>query len=99
MTIKEINICILIILMFGISSNAKETKYKVADIPKEILENARSVVRNEEVVLEVKSINNATLNMTYAITILNKNGLTDAYFKELLYKIQKIQRGKGSVFD
>lgn len=78
---------------------AKETKYRVADIPKELKENARSIVRNEEIILAVKSRNNATLSVTYAITILNKNGLEDAYFTELYDKFTKIKGVKGRIFN
>lgn len=85
--------------MLVVSVYAKDIKYKVADIPKELKENARSVVRNEEIILEVKSLSNATVNVTYAITILNKNGLEDAYFHEFYDKFTKLSGIKGRVFD
>ena len=88
-----------IILVFAGTINARDIKYKVADIPKELKENARSVVRDEEIVLEVKSLTRATLNVTYAITILNKNGLEDAYFHEFYDKFRKISGVRGHVYD
>ena len=92
---------ILIAFFFILTGSAftKETKYRVADIPKELKENARSVVRNEEIVLEVKSLSNAVVSVTYAITILNKNGLEDGYFHELYDRITKIKGVKGHIFD
>ncbi len=78
---------------------SKEIKYKFADIPNELKENARSVIRNQEVVLEVRSTSTATINFTCAITILNKNGLEDAFFKEFHNKFRKISGIKGRVFD
>ena len=60
MNIKNgIALAVWLVMVAGLV-NAKEIKYKVADIPKDLKENARSVVRNEEIVLNVKSVSNAT---------------------------------------
>jgi len=99
MNLKLINIFAGLLLIFVGSIYAKEIKYKVADIPKDLKENARSVVRSEEIILEVKSLSNATVTVVYAITILNKNGLADAYFQEYYDKFTKISDIKGRVFD
>jgi len=99
MNIKRVVRIAVILVMVACSVNAKDIEYKVADIPKELKENARSVVRNEEIVLEVKSISNATVSVTFAITILNKNGLEDAYFHEFYDKFTKISGVRGRVFD
>lgn len=99
MNFKVVNLLIVILLVNIGSVHAKDIKYKVSDIPKELKENARSIVRNEEIILEVKSISNATINVTYAITILNKNGLEDAYFHEFYDKFTKLSGVKGRVFD
>lgn len=99
MNIKRVGILTVILVLVVYLANAKDIKYKVTDIPKELKENARSVVRSEEIVLEVKSLSNATVNVTYAITILNKNGLEDAYFHEFYDKFTKISGVKGRVFD
>ncbi len=90
---------IAVFLIISSSVSAKEIKYNVADIPKTLRENARSVVRNQEIVLNIKSISKATVNVTYAITVLNKNGLKDAYFQEFYDKFSKISGVKGRVFD
>lgn len=89
----------MILLPFTEPVLAKDIKYKVSDMPKELKENARSVIRNEEIVLEVKSLSKAIVNVTYAITILNKNGLSDAYFQGFYDKFTKISEIKGRVFD
>lgn len=85
--------------MIGISSYAKELKYPVSAIPKELKENARSVVRINQMEFIVKSINNATLKVTYAITVLNKNGIDDALFNENYDKFRKISSISGKVYD
>jgi hypothetical protein len=89
----------ILLLITSISAKAGEIKYRVADIPRILKENARSVVRNEEIVLNVKSISKATVNVTYAITILNKNGLVDADFTEVYDKFSKISEIRGRIFD
>ena len=99
MNLKSGNLAFAILLVIAGSVHAREIKYKVSDIPKELKENARSVVRNEEIVLEVKSLSNASANVTYAITILNKNGLNDSYFHEFYDKFSRISGVKGRVFD
>lgn len=99
MNIKTLILLFAILLLHVGSVYAKEIKYKVADIPRELRENARSVVRSEETVLEVKSFNKAIVNITYAITILNKNGLEDAYFQALYGRFTKLSGVKGRVFD
>lgn len=88
-----------VLLIISSVLSAKEIKYKVADISKPLKENARSVVRNEEILLNVKSIDKASVNVTYAITILNKNGLDDAIFAEFYDKFSKISGIKARVFD
>src|SRR5665647_1120703 len=99
MNTKIVNIFGALLLIFSGPVFAKDIKYKVAEIPKELRENAQSVVRNEEIVFEVKSLNRAIVNVTYAITILNKNGIADAYFHEFYDKFTKISGIKGHVFD
>lgn len=91
-------ICGLLLITSSVIS-AKEIKYSVADIPKSLKENARSVVRNEEILLNVKSISKASVDVTYAITILNKNGLKDANFTEFYDKFSKISGIRARVFD
>ena len=99
MHLKLVNIVFATLLLHVGSVCAKDIKYKVSDIPKELKENARSVVRNEEVVLEVKSPGNASVKVSYAVTILNKNGLNDGCFQEFYDKFTRITGVKGRVFD
>jgi len=90
-----LGLCFLLTL----SAGASDIKYPVATIPKELKENARSVVRNHETVFELKSISNGSVKVTYAITILNKNGIKDSYFSESYNKFSKISGIKGYVYD
>ena len=95
--IQALIICFIVFcptFLFG-----KEIKYKVADIPKELRENAQSVVRNDVMELEINSINSATLKVFFAITVLNKNGIDDAYFSVHYDKFSKVSNIKGKVFN
>jgi hypothetical protein len=78
---------------------AKEVKYRVSDIPKELKENARSVIRQDQEEFEVKSTNNAVFRITYAITVLNKNGIDDAIFTQSYDKFRKVSSISGKVYD
>lgn len=88
-----------LVLCFTYTLATKGVSYSAADIPKELKENARSVVRSMEEVFEIKSLHSASLKVTYVITILNKNGLEDAIFKENYDKFSKISGIKGRIFD
>jgi hypothetical protein len=93
--------CILIFAGLFVSAQliAKEIKYKVADIPKELKENARSVIRNQETVFEVISISSALEKVTCAITVLNKNGIDDALLSLGYDKFSKISDIEARVYD
>ena len=89
----------LIFLCFPGNGFGKEIKYKVADIPKELKENARSVVRLEKIEFEVKSTSSAVARITRAITILNNNGIDDAEFHAYYNKFQKISGITGKIYN
>ena len=94
-----IKVLIIFCIIIPVRLMAKEIKYKVADIPKELKENARSVIRNEEIVFELSSISSAVQKVTYAITILNKNGIDDAYFTQYYDKFTHISDIRARVYD
>jgi hypothetical protein len=50
---------------------SQETKYKVSDIPKNLLANAKAVIRNENIEFEIFSPKEDVQKVEYAITILN----------------------------
>jgi hypothetical protein len=73
--------CLLVVVLFnstGLCSG--DIKYRVADIPKPLLKDAKAVVRNEEISVYVKANGKLDMKVKYAITILNKNGESNATF-------------------
>lgn len=81
------------------AATAGDVLYSVAEIPRELKENARSVIRMDDEVFQVNSVDNAVLTVTYAVTVLNKNGLDDAIFLEYYDKFSTISGIKGRIFD
>ncbi len=81
-------------------STAKEFKYPVSDIPDSLKTNAKIVIRNYEQVFEIKSIGNGIEKISYAITILNENGLEHAVFHQYYYeKLMKLSEIRGTVYN
>jgi transglutaminase-like putative cysteine protease len=91
----------ILIFCHGISTAlyAGDIKYKVADIPKQLLKDAKAVVRNEEIVVEIKSDEKLVQKVKYAITILNKNGESDANFIHPYDKNMKVSGIKAQIYD
>ena len=79
--------------------SAKELKYPVSAIPPALKENAHTVIRLHQEVLEIKSEKSAVLAVTEVRTILNKNGEENGYFEETYDPLHKITDVKGRVFD
>jgi hypothetical protein len=79
---------------------AKETpKYVVDEIPTELKENARSVVRYSNQRLEIISSRKAIYSETRVVTVLNKNGLRDSYFVEYYDNDIKLKNISGVFYD
>jgi hypothetical protein len=96
--IKRI-VLLISILSILVNSEAASSKYRVADIPKNLLENAKAVLRNSEVVFEISDIDEAVLKEVFAITILNKNGLDNSVFKQIYDKFSSVRKLKATLYD
>ena len=92
---------LLLVLSIGFStpSVAGDIKYRVADIPKQLLKDAKAVVRDESI--QVKIISDAKLvqKVLYAITILNKNGASNANFMQPYARNMKVSGIKAQIYD
>jgi hypothetical protein len=78
---------------------SQENKYRISDISPELIKNSKAVIRDYKLVYKVKSINKASLKVTYAITILNKNGIDNSYFMQFYNKFSRIHNIKATVYD
>ncbi len=90
-------------LLFSLLSpadlQAAEIKYKVSDIPKPLLKDAKAVVRLEETGVEIASNDKLVQTVRYAITILNKNGESNSYFRHSYNKSMKISDIKAHLYN
>ncbi|CAM3658989.1 DUF3857 domain-containing protein [Mucilaginibacter galii] len=89
---------LFLICMFALSANA-QTTYPAATIPKDLLPYASAVVRNMEVVTEVKDLSNTINHVKEVVTVLNKNGDSNADIVVWYNKSNRIKYIKGVVYD
>ncbi|MCX2452179.1 DUF3857 domain-containing protein [Pedobacter sp. PLR] len=73
--------------------------YDISKIPVELLENARIVVRNEELTYEVKGPGSAIQQYKTAVTILNKSGEGSSNLVEYYDNFSNISNLKASLYD
>lgn len=93
------NLLLLICLSVSFVSYSKENKYKVADIPKELLSNSKAIIRLQNTTFEISSPKKAVEKVSYAITILNNNGIEAAEFIQYYNKFSNIKVISAKVFD
>jgi hypothetical protein len=89
-------VCCLAVL--SVAAKAQQN-YDASLISKDLLPYASSVVRNEEVTIEVKDLDNAVYHVKKAITVLNKNGDDDAHIVIYHDKNDVIKSVKGVVYN
>lgn len=89
----------LTLILLATTAGGAEIKYRVSDIPAELLANAKAVVRNEDIRFTVNSTKSALKSVTYAVTILNENGLQLSYFMEHYNKQSSVRSIKGAIYD
>lgn len=86
------------LLLFFTIANAQQN-YDVSLIPKELLPYASAVVRNEEINIEVKDLDNTLYRIKEVITVLNKNGDDIAHIVVEHDKSRTIKNIKGVVYN
>ncbi|MET4083748.1 hypothetical protein ABIB40_003720 [Pedobacter sp. UYP30] len=89
---------VLCLLLFAARGFAQEN-YSVDLIPSNLKNRANAVIRNEETVVDMRSPDNVTLNVTKAITILNENGDENAKLVLFYDKNTSIKNIKGEVYN
>ena len=74
---------------------AKDLKYPISDIPKELLDDVSVVVRESSVQFVIKSTNESITKYKYVVTILNENGDDESILYIFYDKFSKPQNIKG----
>jgi len=91
---------ILVAVLGFVSLNLRaQGLYDVSKIPTALLENARSVVRNEQLTYEVKDIGSASQQFKIATTILNESGEGYADFYQFYDSFSTISNLKAALYD
>ena len=94
---------IKLLLISSVFSNnnfsSKKANYPVSEIPDKLLENAHAVIRLDQTTFELESRKNATLNVKYVITILDKKADRLAHFVQGYDKLRKISSIKATVYN
>ncbi len=92
-------ILILLLLSMSVAFGGNKKHYAVADIPPQLLTNAKAVLRSKTVVYQRKDINSATEKIKYAVTVLNKGGDELGFFAQPYYKFSRVSAISAVVYD
>lgn len=65
---------VFFLTLIGTSSAQEETDLTILTLPEELKESANMVVRNQEMIIDVKSVDQMTIKNTSVVTVLNKVG-------------------------
>ncbi len=88
-----------LLFMLVISAEAQTANYDVSLIAKTLLPYASAVVRQSELTTEVKDMSNTIIHTKQAVTILNKNGDSNADIIVWHNKSNQIRYIRGMVYD
>jgi hypothetical protein len=89
----------VLLILIAVPLHASPLKYNIADIPKHLLKDSKGVVRESNIVFEIYDINKAVKRITYAITILNENGLRNSLLTEFYDKFTTIRKIESELYD
>ncbi|WP_069659550.1 DUF3857 domain-containing protein [Arcticibacter eurypsychrophilus] len=90
--------CVFFFLLTGFDTIAQQN-YAVGNIPPELMVRASAVIRNDELSIEVKDLNDVVIRVKAAVTVLNKNGDREAHIYVWYNKTRQIKFIKAAVYD
>jgi hypothetical protein len=79
--------------------NGAQIKYKVSEIPANLLKDSKAVIRRNEIEFKISHIDKAVKKIIYAITILNENGLDNSLFIKSYNKFSTIRNIFVELYD
>lgn len=89
----------IFLVLFSHVIQAGTVKYPVSEIPAALLKNAKAVIRSEEYVVQIYSINNARITHNLVITILNENAQKYAILNEVYDKFNRIENIREIIYN
>ncbi|MBZ5856487.1 DUF3857 domain-containing transglutaminase family protein [Flavihumibacter profundi] len=96
---RQLKSVLVIFILFILPGYLKAGEYPVSAIPKSMLTHANAVIRKEEQVVEIRSLNKVTVRDHYVITILNEAGEQFAYWQDYYSKMRSIDHIDGNLYD
>jgi hypothetical protein len=92
-------IIILVLSSLYMDVKAEDNVYNANILADNLIENAKAVVRLDEVIFKINSIGKAIKSVKYAVTILNKNGDDYANFIAYYDKLRILNNLKICIYD
>lgn len=86
-------------LLIQVCANQAWAQYAVADIPDSLVKSAIVVKRQDETVVQIRSISKAIIYHKYAYTIMNEAGQDFAAFIDGYDKFRRINSINGTLYD
>ena len=96
---RSITAIVCLLIAGATSVQAQQNPYDVALIPKDLLSYSSAVVRDKEVSIDVKDLENTVYHIKEVVTILNKNGDNMAHIVVNHDKNISIKNIKGIVYN
>lgn len=90
---------LILVLSFFHASVAAQELYSAAEIDKDLLMRASSVIRTMDMNIEIKNVNQFTYTVKNVITVLNENGNEDAAVRIWYNKSRQIRSIRGAIYD
>src|SRR5687767_2138973 len=90
---------LILTLILSQLSKAGEGEFAFSKIPATLLKNANSVVRVDEMHLQIINHGKARMKARFVITVLNEQGDYRATFVESYTKFEKIESVEGYLYD
>lgn len=89
----------LIFLFFIVSCYSQQKNYSVLSIPKEMTENANSVIRFQDISIDIVSIDRMKIAKTKVVTVLNEKGLKNVDALEYYDNSTKVKSIEATILD
>tara|TARA_R110001583_G_scaffold46395_1_gene145498 strand:+ start:655 stop:2565 length:1911 start_codon:yes stop_codon:yes gene_type:complete len=96
---KIITLSVLFVLFFVSLTYSQDYNYNISKIPENLKEDTNSVVRFENVSIEIHAQNKMTIHVKTAVTVLNKLGNRNSYIYVPFDKNQKIKSIKTIIYN
>jgi uncharacterized protein DUF3857 len=96
---KKRTLSTLLVFFFIVFTYSQDNNFNVSTIPENLRENANSVIRFEELSIEIKSQKLMIYTVKKAVTVLNKMGDANKYVVVSFDKNTKIQKIKTIIYN